>query len=44
MFGSTPESYPSQIAGEVELNGFKIYSDDGDNNTVVGVFVADKQE
>ena len=44
MFGSTPESYPSQIAGEVELNGFKIYSDDGDNNTVVGVFVGDKQE
>ena len=42
--GSTPETYPSQIAGEVEINGFKIDSDDGDNNTIVGVFVADKQE
>ena len=42
--GSTPETYPSQIAGEVEINGFKIDSDDGDNNTLVGVFVADKQE
>ena len=42
--GSTPESYPSQIAGEVEINGFKIKDSDGDTNTVVGVFVADKQE
>ena len=41
--GSTPETYPSQIAGEVEINGFKIKASDGDNNTVVGVFVADKQ-
>ena len=42
--GSTPESYPSQIAGELEINGFKIKTGDGDNNTVVGVFVGDKQE
>ena len=42
--GSTPETYPSQIAGEVEINQFKIKASDGDNNTVVGVFVADKQE
>ena len=42
--GSTPETYPSQIAGEVELNGFKIKESDGDNNTILGVFVADKQE
>ena len=42
--GSTPESYPSQIAGEVEINGFKINSGDGDHNTVVGVFIGDKQE
>ena len=42
--GSTPETYPSQIAGEVEINGFKIKESDGDTNTVVGVFVADKQE
>ena len=39
-----PETYPSQIAGELEINGFKIEASDGDNNTVVGVFVADKQE
>ena len=42
--GSTPESYPSQIAGEVEINGFKIKAGDGDHNTVVGVFIGDKQE
>ena len=42
--GSTPETYPSQIAGELEISGFKIKASDGDNNTVVGVFVADKQE
>ena len=42
--GSTPETYPSQIAGEVEINQFKIKESDGDNNTIVGVFVADKQE
>ena len=44
MFGSTPESYPSQIAGELEINQFKIKASDGDNNTILGVFVADKQE
>ena len=42
--GSTPETYPSQIAGEIEINQFKIKESDGDNNTVLGVFVADKQE
>ena len=42
--GSTPETYPSQIAGEVEINQFKIKNSDGDNNTILGVFVADKQE
>ena len=42
--GSTPESYPSQIAGELEINQFKIKASDGDNNTILGVFVADKQE
>ena len=41
---SEPESYPSYIAGEVEINGFKINSGDGDHNTVVGVFIGDKQE
>ena len=41
---SQPESYPSYIAGEVEINGFKINSGDGDHNTVVGVFIGDKQE
>ena len=39
-----PESYPSYVAGEVEINGFKINSGDGDHNTVVGVFIGDKQE
>ena len=39
-----PENYPSYIAGEVEINGFKINSGDGDNNTMVGVFIGDKQE
>ena len=38
-----PETYPSQIAGELEINKFKINASDGDNNTIVGVFVADKQ-
>ena len=42
--GSTPETYPSQIAGEIEINQFKIKDSDGDNNTILGVFVADKQE
>ena len=42
--GSTPESYPSYIAGEVEINGFKINAEDGDHNTVVGVFIGDKQQ
>ena len=42
--GSTPETYPSQIAGEIEINQFKIKESDGDNNTILGVFVADKQE
>ena len=42
--GSVPESYPSYVAGEVEINGFKINAEDGDNNTVVGVFIGDKQE
>ena len=39
-----PENYPSYIAGEVEINGFKINADDRDTNTVVGVFIGDKQE
>ena len=45
-FGKTsqPESYPSYVAGEVEINGFKINADDRDTNTVVGVFIGDKQE
>ena len=45
-FGTTtlPESYPSYIAGEIEINGFKIDADDRDTNTVVGVFIGDKQE
>ena len=34
--GSTPETYPSQIAGELEINGFKIKESDGDNNTILG--------
>ena len=42
--GSVPESYPSYIAGEIEINGFKINAEDGDHNTVVGVFIGDKQE
>ena len=42
--GSVPESYPSYVAGEVEINGFKINADDRDTNTVVGVFIGDKQE
>ena len=41
---SQPESYPSYIAGEIEINGFKINADDRDTNTVVGVFIGDKQE
>ena len=41
---SEPESYPSYIAGEIEINGFKIDADDRDTNTVVGVFIGDKQE
>ena len=39
-----PENYPSYIAGEVEINGFKINAEDGDHNTMVGVFIGDKQE
>ena len=41
---SVPESYPSYVAGEIEINGFKINAEDGDNNTALGVFIGDKQE
>ena len=45
-FGTTtlPESYPSYVAGEIEISGFKINADDRDTNTIVGVFIGDKQE
>ena len=39
-----PQAYPSYIAGEVEINGFKIKADDRDTNTLVGAFIGDKQE
>ena len=41
---SQPESYPSLIAGGVEINGFKIKATDRDTNTLVGAFIGDNQE
>ena len=39
-----PIACPSYIAGELQINGFKINSGDRDTNTLVGAFIGDNQE